>query len=259
MFGFPTRSSRRAHGSGRAPRLGFPLVAATLAVACGAGDTVDGGADAHPRPSIVFLLSDDQSYGTMGHEGESWMRTPGLDRLAAEGVRFTRAFVTMSLCSPSRASFLSGRWARSHGVLDNQTGLPSDLPTFASELGAAGYDTGYVGKWHMGWQREHPGFDVSASYVAQGTYQDGVFELNGEPVKTEGWVDDVATDYALEFLREERDAPFLLVVGFKSAHTPYQPAERLLGLYEGATPAPPRNVAAIPPYPRLGELNRLVE
>jgi len=232
------------------------IAAAALAIACGAGDTVD--ADANPRPSIVFLLSDDQSYGTMGHEGESWMRTPGMDRLAAEGARFTRAFVTTSLCSPSRASFLSGRWARSHGVLDNQTGFPSDLPTFASELQSAGYDTAYVGKWHMGRQREHPGFNVSASYVEQGTYQDGVFELNGEPVKTEGWVDDVATDYALEFLRKERNAPFLLVVGFKSPHAPLQPAERLLGLYEGETLDPPPNVGAIPPYPRFRELNRLV-
>jgi len=143
-------------------------------------------------------------------------------------------------------------------VFDNQTELPSDLPTFASELGAAGYDTAYVGKWHMGWQRERPGFDFSASYVAQGVYEDGVFELNGEPVATEGWVDDVATDYALEFLREERDAPFLLFVGFKSPHHPREPPERLLGLYEGATLAPPPNVAAIPPYPRLKELNKLV-
>jgi N-acetylglucosamine-6-sulfatase len=232
------------------------IAAAALAVACGFGDRVDAGAEA--RPSIVFLLSDDQSYRAMGHEGEPWMRTPGMDRLAAEGVRFTHAFVTTSLCSPSRASFLSGRWARSHGVLDNQTRLPSDLPTFASELRAAGYDTAYVGKWHMGWQHERPGFDFSASYVAQGRYQNGVFELNGEPVKTEGWVDDVATDYALEFLREERDAPFLLVVGFKSPHAPLQPAERLLGLYESATLAPPPNVAAIPPYPREKELSRLV-
>jgi arylsulfatase A-like enzyme len=230
---------------------------AALTVACGAGDNVDAGADAHSRPSIVFLLSDDQSYGTMGHEGESWMRTPGIDRLAAEGVRFTRAFVTTSLCSPSRASFLSGRWARSHGVLDNQTELPFDLPTFASELRDAGYDTAYVGKWHMGWQRERPGFDVSASYLRQGTYQDGVFELNGKPVNTAGWVDDVATDYALEFLREERDAPFLLVVGFKSPHAPPQPPDRLLGLYEGETLAPPPNVAAIPPYPRAKELDSL--
>jgi arylsulfatase A-like enzyme len=254
---FPTRSSRRVRGSGRSLRLGLPLAAAALAIACGAGDSVDVGEDAHPRPSIVFLLSDDQSYGTMGHEGEPWMRTPGMDRLAAEGARFTRAFVTTSLCSPSRASFLSGRWARSHGVLDNQTGLPPGLPTFASELRAAGYDTAYVGKWHMGWQRERPGFDVSASYVAQGSYQDVVFELNGESVETEGWVDDVATDYALEFLREERDAPFLLFVGFKAPHAPREPAERLLDLYADATLAPPPNVAAIPPYPRFGELNRL--
>jgi len=245
-------------GSVRAPRLGLSLVAAALAVACGVGDTVDAGADGHPRPNIVFLLSDDQSYGTMGHEGEPWMRTPGLDRLAAEGARFTRAFVTTSLCSPSRASFLSGRWARNHGVFDNQTELPSDLPTFASELRAAGYDTAYVGKWHMGWQRERPGFDFSASYVAQGAYQDAVFELSGELVETEGWVDDVATDYALEFLREGRGAPFLLFVGFKSAHAPREPPERLLGLYEGETLATPANVAAIPPYPRADELDRLI-
>jgi arylsulfatase A-like enzyme len=258
--GIPTRSSRRVRRSGWAPWLGLPLAAAALAVACGAGDTVDpDAAGDRQRPSIVFLMSDDQSYGTMGHEGVSWMRTPGMDRLAAEGARFTRAFVTTSLCSPSRASFLSGRWARSHGVLDNQTAFPPDLPTFASELQAAGYDTAYVGKWHMGWQRERPGFDVSASYVEQGTYQHAVFELNGETVAAEGWVDDVATDYALEFLHEERDAPFLLFVGFKSPHGPHQPAERLLGLYEGATLTPPSNVPAIPPYPLRRELDKLVE
>ena len=202
-------------------------------------------------------MSDDQSYGTMGHDGEPWLRTPGMDRLAAEGARFTRAFVTTSLCSPSRASFLSGRWARNHGVLDNETGLPPELPTFASKLRTAGYDTAYVGKWHMGRQQERPAFDFSASYIGQGTHQDNVFVLNGKTVETEGWVDDVTTDYALEFLREERDAPFLLVVGFKSPHTPREPPERLLGLYEGATPTPPSNTAALPPYPRTKELETL--
>ncbi|MCH8084671.1 MAG: sulfatase [Myxococcales bacterium] len=257
--GFATKSCRRGRGSGRALRLGLALVAAALVVACGVDDGVVAGADARARPNIVFLLSDDQSIGTMGHEGQPWMQTPGMDRLAAEGARFTRAFVTTSLCSPSRATFLSGRWARSHQVLDNRSGLPSDLPTFASVLRAAGYDTAYVGKWHMGQQRDRPGFDYSASYIAHGRYQDAVFELNGEPVKTKGWVDDVATDHALEYLREERDAPFLLVVGFKSPHGPREPAERLLGLYEGARLAPPPNVAAIPPYPRTKELDKLVE
>ena len=256
---FPTRSARRVRGSGGAARLGLPLAAAALAIACATGDNVDAGAD--PRPNIVFLLSDDQSYGTMGHDGEPWMRTPGMDRLAAEGARFTRAFVTTSLCSPSRASFLSGRWARNHGVLDNKTELPSNLPTFASELGAAGYDTAYVGKWHMGQQQEYPGFNFYASYLGQGRYHDGVFNLNGVAEKTEGWVDDVATDYALEFLREKRDAPFLLFVGFKSPHGPHNklgPAKRLLGLYEDATLAPPPNVAALPPYPDTRALEKLV-
>jgi arylsulfatase A-like enzyme len=228
-----------------------------LAVACGADPAVEAGADA--RPNIIFLLSDDQSFGTMGHEGQSWIQTPGLDRLAAEGARFTRAFVTTSLCSPSRASFLTGRWARSHAVLDNLNGLPSDLPTFASELRSAGYDTAYMGKWHMGWQRNRPGFDTTASYVAQGVYENGVFVLNGKSVETKGWVDDVSTDYAIKFLREERDAPFLLFVGFKSAHTPRFPAKRLLDLYEDVKLVPPPNTGALPPYPRVKEMEQLIE
>jgi len=211
------------------------------------------------RPNIVFLISDDQAIGTSGYDGEPWMRTPGLDRLAEEGARFTHAFVTTSLCSPARASFLSGRWARDHGVLDNHTDFPSELPTFASELRAAGYETAYVGKWHMGWQSERPGFDYTASYLAQGAYQDAAFELNGETVDTEGWVDDVATDFALEFLRKEHNGPFLIVVGFKSPHAPHLPPVRLLGLYEGATQAAPPNVGALPPYPRTNELATLLE
>ncbi len=240
-------------------RIGFPLAAAALAASCVTRDVPETVARERPRPNIVFLLSDDQAYGTARHDGEHWMRTPGLDRLAAEGARFTRAFVTTSLCSPARASFLSGRWARDHGVLDNRTELPSDLPTFASELRAAGYETAYIGKWHMGWQRERPGFDFVASYDSQGTPHDAVFDLNGETVNTQGWVDDVTTEFALEFLREEHGAPFLAVVGFKSPHTPYLPPQRLLGLYEGEVQADPPNTAALPPYPRTNELAALIE
>ena len=250
---FPTTSTSRIRGSTWALRLGL-----LLGVACGTGETAAIDAEIRPRPNIVVLVSDDQSHDTMGHEGQRWLRTPGMDRLAAEGARFTRAFVTTSLCSPSRASFLSGHWARSHGIIDNQTELPSDLPTFASELQAAGYDTAYIGKWHMSSQKERPGFDFSASYLEQGEHQDASFMVNGKFIGTEGWVDDVATDYALEFLRNERDAPFLLFVGFKSPHTPWEPPERLLSLYENATLTPPANITAVPPYPRGKELKLLI-
>ncbi|MBW2715889.1 MAG: sulfatase [Deltaproteobacteria bacterium] len=254
---FPTTPAPCARERDQTLLLGLLLAATLLGVACSAGKTVVTEEEISSRPNIVVLVSDDQAFDTMGHAGQPWLRTPGMDRLAAEGARFTRAFVTTSLCSPSRASFLSGRWARSHGIINNGTEFPSGLPTFASELQAAGYDTAYIGKWHMNRQKERPGFDFSASYLAQGEHQDTSFMVNGEFVETEGWVDDVATDYALEFLRSERDAPFLLFVGFKSPHAPWEPPERLLDLYRDARQTPPANIAAIPPYPRTHELKFL--
>ena len=102
------------------------------------------------RPNVVFILTDDQRWDPVGCEGHPFLKTPHLDRLAAEGARFANMFVTTSLCSPSRASFLSGLYAHTHGVVNNFTDYPADLASFPRRLQEAGYQTAYIGKWHMG-------------------------------------------------------------------------------------------------------------
>jgi arylsulfatase A-like enzyme len=209
------------------------------------------------RPNFLFVYTDDQRYDALGvaqrEEGEHarfpWFKTPNMDRLAAEGVRFRNAFATSSLCSPSRATFLTGRYNHLNGVVNNHTPFPTNSVTHATVLRAAGYKTGYVGKWHMSNQSgQRPGFDFSASFIAHGRYENCPFELNGVSQPTKGWVDDVTTDFAIDFLRTNRVGPFLLVVGFKSPHDPRTPPERLKNAFAGEVCRPAVNKDARPAY-----------
>ena len=132
-----------------------------------------------PRPNVLVILTDDQRWDALGvvqrEQGERalfpWFQTPHLDRLAAEGARFANVFVTTSLCSPSRASLLSGRYARAHQVMNNFTEYPNALPSYPRRLKEAGYETAYIGKWHMGEDNDEqrPGFDHWMSHRGQGT------------------------------------------------------------------------------------------
>jgi arylsulfatase A-like enzyme len=214
-------------------------------------------ADQPKRPNFLFIYSDDQRWDALGvvqrEEGDRarfpWLKTPNMDRLAAEGVRFRNAFVVNSLCAPSRACFLTSRYSHLNGVANNHTPFPADNVTYATLLRAAGYTTGYIGKWHMDGQRgQRPGFDYSASFVGQGRYLDCPFEVNGRPTATKGWVDDVSTDFALEFLKKNQKGPFCLAVGYKSPHGPRQPPDRLKERFEGAAIKPPVNRGARPPF-----------
>ena len=183
-----------------------------------------------------------------------WLKTPNMDRLASEGVRFRNAFVVNSLCAPSRASYLTGRYGHFNGIVNNHTPFSAENVTHARLLQQAGYRTAYVGKWHMGSQHgQRPGFDYSASFIGQGRYDDCPFEINGKETATKGWVDDVSTDFAIRFIREQKDQPFLLAVGFKSAHGPFDPPDRLKDAYAGelARPVPNLNDQAI--YTRTGD------
>ena len=194
------------------------------------------------KPNFLFIYTDDQRWDAMSvvqrEQGDRarfpWFQTPNMDRVAAEGVRFRNAFVTLSLCAPSRAAFLTGRYNHLNGVANNHTFFPADNVTHATLLRAAGYVTAYIGKWHMGGEHgQRPGFDYSASFIGQGRYVDCPFEINGKPTPTTGWVDDVSTDYAINFIKEHRDKPFDMVIGFKACHGPTDPPERARERFAG--------------------------
>ena len=224
-----------------------------------------------PRPNIVMMITDDQRYDAMGavqrQQGSAglypWFAnaTPNMDRIGAEGVRFTNAFVVSSLCSPSRAAYLTGRYNHENGVATNHTPLPLDSVTYAGVLSAQGYRTGHFGKWHMGSQSARPGFHEWAGFNGQGVYNGGTFNVNGSSVKTSGWVDDVSTDYAIDFIRRRAaaDGPFAMMLGFKSPHTPTTPAARHRNLFPNATLRKPANSHDYAPFDTTPELraNRL--
>ncbi|HEX4147539.1 MAG TPA: sulfatase-like hydrolase/transferase [Pirellulales bacterium] len=200
-------------------------------------------AEAAERPNFVFIYADDQRWDTIGvvqrEQGDKgrfpWMESPNLDRLATDGVRFRNAFVVTSLCAPSRAAFLSGRYGHLNGVVNNHTPFPVDSVTYASVLRENGYRTAYMGKWHMGSQSgQRPGFDFSASFVGQGKYFNCPIEVNGVVTPSTGWVDDVTTDYALKFIAENKDRPFLVSLGFKTCHGPFEPPPRTAETYGDA-------------------------
>jgi len=179
------------------------------------------------RPNILFMLTDDQRWDAIGLGGSKHLKTPNMDRLGREGVYFKNAFCTTSLCSPSRASILSGLYAHAHGVVNNFTEYPANLKSFPIVLQTAGYDTAYFGKWHMGENNDEPrpGFNWFVTHKGQGKYFDTEFNINGtkhEVVK--GYYTTVVTDMAEEWLKRPRDGkPWCLMVGHKAPHSFYFP------------------------------------
>ncbi|MBI5388427.1 MAG: sulfatase-like hydrolase/transferase [Verrucomicrobia bacterium] len=210
------------------------------------------------RPNFLFLYTDDQRYDALsvvqaeqGPRGRfPWFKTPNLDRLAADGVRFRQAFVVNSLCSPSRAVYLTGRYNHENGIASNFRPFPVTNTTHATVLRAAGYTTGYIGKWHMDSQRERPGFDFVASFIAHARYVDPVLILDGKDTPSQGWIDDLSTDHALRFLRQQKGAakPWSLVVGFKSPHGPFEPPARAKDRFAGERARVVPNLTTPAPY-----------
>ncbi|MGI8906991.1 MAG: sulfatase family protein [Candidatus Sumerlaeaceae bacterium] len=208
------------------------------------------------RPNIIFIISDDHRWDALGvvqrEQAERarfpWFKTPHLDRIASEGARFRNAFVVQSLCSPSRAAFLTGQYSHRHGVKDNSTELRSDLPNWAAALREAGYSTGYFGKWHMNSQRERPGFSTVYSYVGQGIYDNCPVMADGEDTSTTGWIDDVVTSKAIEFIEQHPASPFAIVLGFKTPHDPRTPPTRRANDYAHIEIGPPASYRDLPPF-----------
>ncbi|MBD3275194.1 MAG: sulfatase-like hydrolase/transferase, partial [Candidatus Marinimicrobia bacterium] len=156
-------------------------------------------------------------------------------------------FVSTALCSPSRASVLTGQYAHTHGVVDNNTLVPEDTIFFPQYLQAIGYQTAFFGKWHMGSSSDEPrkGFDKWVSFRGQGVYFDPTLNVDGERVEEEGHISDILTDYALRWMEEERDPdkPFFLFLSHKAVHARFMPPERYQGKYEDVEVSYPESMA----------------
>jgi N-acetylglucosamine-6-sulfatase len=203
-------------------------------------------------PNVLVILTDDQRWDALGvvqrEMGDRalfpWFKTPNLDRIADEGARFANVFVTTSLCSPSRASLLSGRYARSHKVLNNFTEYPTDLPGYPSRLHASGYETAYIGKWHMGEDNDEqrPGFDFWMSHRGQGNYFDNTFNVNGTRKQFPGYYTTTITEAAVGWIDRPHPKPWLLVVGQKAPHGgPIQPEPRFEHTFDSFPVKKPAN------------------
>ena len=193
-----------------------------------------------PRRNIVFVLSDDHRYDFLAAAptAPAFLETPHMDRMVREGVHLANAFVSTSLCSPSRASILTGQTMHHHGVVDNQRPVPEGTRFFPQLLQQAGYATALIGKWHMGHDHDQPrpGFDHWASFRGQGAYFDPTLNINGRRQTFQGYTTDILTDLALAWLKTRQSAnqPFFLYLSFKAVHYPFQPAPRHLGRYAKA-------------------------
>ncbi|MFC3196125.1 sulfatase [Parapedobacter deserti] len=205
---------------------------------CVWGSVVLGYAQSSKPYNVVYILSDDHRYDFMGFlDKVPHLETPHMDRMAREGAHLQNAFVSTSLCSPSRASILTGQYAHTHTIVDNNAPMPEGLTFFPEYMQQKGYKTGFFGKWHMGNEGagKQPGFDQWVSFRGQGVYYSPTFNINGEEVKQpEGsYTTDLLTDYAIEWLNSlDDDQPFFLYLSHKGVHAEFEPAERHRGTYK---------------------------
>lgn len=188
-------------------------------------------------PNVLFIMTDDHAQGALSVYGNRILSTPNLDRIAREGLRFELAFVTNSLCLPSRATYLTGQYSHTHGMVTNgeESGFRNEpklrsADTWPSLLRRAGYHTAVVGKWHINTPPE--GYDYTAVLPGQGQYFDPPMWVNGAMITQRGHTDDVIGDHALDFLRNRpRDKPFCLLYQFKAPHRGWEPAPRFAGAF----------------------------
>jgi N-acetylglucosamine-6-sulfatase len=223
----------------------------------------------HPSPpNVVVIVVDDLRWDEFGAAGHPYLQTPNIDRLAREGAHFANAFHAVALCSPNRATLLTGQYPSTHGIVDNiaRDRASHLLPTFPRALQRAGYRTAFLGKWHMGNDpTPRPGFDYWVSQPGQGRSVNPELFEDGRLHVVEGYTTDLLTDRAVEFIRRERTSPFLVYLAHKAIHPDitqrddgsvgvgaldnYIPAPRHMGRYDSKT-FPRRGNQA----PTLGDL-----
>ena len=228
-------------------------------------------------PNLIVVLVDDLRWDEIGVAGHPFIQTPNIDRIAAEGAYFTNAFTIAPLCSPSRASLLTGLYPHAHGIIDNtaRNAQSHQLPTFPRRLQRAGYETAFIGKWHMGNDdTPRPGFDRWVAMKGQGEAIDPQLNIDGERTTVEGYSTDILTDQAVRFITRPRTEPFLLYLAHKALHPNirqrddgsvevigqggFVPADRHRGMYADAV-IPRRPNAFIPPSDKPALARRIGE
>ena len=196
------------------------------------------GAEPEKRPNVLYIMADDHAPHALSCYGSVLNSTPNMDRIAKEGVRFERCFVTNSLCGPSRACLLTGKYSHMNGFCTNTREVFNGAqPTFPKMLRAAGYQTAVIGKWHL--ESDPTGFDHWSILVGQGVYNNPVFIENGKRKKVDGYVTDVITDMSLEWLdKRDKTKPFCLLCHHKAPHRSWVPDEKHATMYEKDLPTP---------------------
>ncbi|HYW94606.1 MAG TPA: sulfatase [Bacteroidales bacterium] len=190
-----------------------------------------------PR-NVIFILSDDHRYDFMSFMNKvPWLQTPNMDRMAAMGAHMQNAFVTTSLCSPSRASILTGQYAHTHHIVDNSAPEPKDNLYFPQYLQKAGYQTAFIGKWHMGSASAEPrkGFDHWVSFRGQGQYYGCTFNVDGKEVTygKDDYTSKILTDYTIDFIKNRnKKKPFFVYLSHKAVHAMFEPAKQDSGKYK---------------------------
>lgn len=220
----------------------------SAAAALATGNAAVGQTTNRRRRNVIFILTDDHRFDAFGFmHPQTWLRTPHLDTFAREGAHLKNAFVTTALCSPSRASILTGVYAHRHKIVDNNTAIPPGTRFFPQLLQQVGYQTAFIGKWHMGngGDEPQPGFNKWVSFRGQGTYLPSANGLNvdGKHVPQKGYITDELTDYALGWLDTiPHDQPYFLYLSHKAVHSDFVPAERHKGVYAKEKFQPPKTM-----------------
>ena len=208
------------------------------------------------KPNILFVFCDQLRYGALGVEGNPIIRTPNVDRLAGQGVVFDQAFSNCPICSPFRGNVLTGRYPHQHGVVDNEYELWPDQTTLPQVLKGAGYRTAFFGKWHLGYgpytEEKRHGFDCMAAHNCNHSYYEvNIHENETGPIPLEGWAPERVTDRAIEWLKNQGSAPFLLMLGWGPPHWPYDQYPEAFKVYAADQMTLPPNVPeALAPFAR---------
>jgi arylsulfatase A-like enzyme len=193
------------------------------------------------RPNIVYMMTDDQAWHAMSGAGNPVVRTPNMDSLGRAGVRFTNMFATNSLCAPSRATFLTGKYSHTHGVRTNEVPW-RDQPIFTDYLKQAGYQICFIGKFHQGGRVIPAKPDIWMGFTDQGVYVDQTLrDFDGQVKKEKGHNTDLLGDRAVAYLKGHRKDPFCLLLWFKAPHRPWVPTERNENLYADVKIPHPRS------------------